>query len=179
MSIIKKHKNTCEFNPQILKDYEIFSGLNEEQIEKFCKLITPIKYNKGDAIILEGDPGDSILILLEGKVEISQALTLKTDVSQTDTREKSLISLSSDFRPFFGEMSLFSEDDKRSATVKAGSACGLGKIDKNTFFKICNDNPEIGNQVMQNIARVLSRRLKQANQNVLKLTTAFSLIIES
>ncbi|MBU0713540.1 cyclic nucleotide-binding domain-containing protein [bacterium] len=179
MSIIKKHKNTCEYNPLILKDYEIFSGLNEDQIDKFCKVITPIQFNKDDVIIQEGDPGDSILILLDGKVEISQALTLKTNVSQADTREKSLISLSSDFRPFFGEMSLFSENDKRSATVKAAAVCGVAKIGKDKFFKICNDYPEIGNQVMQNIARVMSRRLMQANQNVLKLTTAFSLIIDS
>lgn len=179
MSILKKYKNTCEYNPQILKDYEIFSGLSEEQIDKFCKVITPLQFNKGDVIVLEGDPGDSILILLDGKVEILQALTLKTDVSQADTREKSLISLSSDIKPFFGEMSLFTEDDKRSATVKAASTCGVAKIDKDKFFRICNDYPEIGNRVMQNIARVLARRLKQANQNVLKLTTAFSLIIES
>ena len=179
MSIMKKNKKTCEYNPLILKDYEIFAGLDEQQIERFCKVITPIQFNEGDVIIQEGDPGDSILILLDGKVEISQALTLKTDASQSDTREKSLISLSSDYKPFFGEMSLFSDDDKRSATVKAASTCGIAKIDKNVFFIICNDYPEIGNKVMQNIARVLSRRLKQANQNVLKLTTAFSLIIDS
>lgn len=179
MKLKKTHKNSCEYNPQILKDYEIFAGLTEDQIDRFCQVITPLRYNKGDVIIQEGDSGDSILILLEGKVEISQALTLKTDLSQTDTREKSLITLASDFRPFFGEMSLFSDDDKRSATVKAASSCGIAKIDKDKFFKICNDHPEIGNRVMQNIARVLSNRLKQANQNVLKLTTAFSLIIES
>jgi len=179
MSIMKKNKNTGKYNPQILKGYEIFAGLDEKQIERFCKVITPIQFNSGDVIIQEGDTGDSILILLDGKVEISQALTLKTDVSQADTREKSLISLSSDHRPFFGEMSLFSDDDKRSATVKAVSTCSVAKIEKNSFFSICNDYPEIGNLVMQNIARVLSHRLKQANQNVLKLTTAFSLIIES
>ncbi|HDP67332.1 MAG TPA: cyclic nucleotide-binding domain-containing protein [Candidatus Marinimicrobia bacterium] len=179
MSIIKKHKNSCEYNPQILKHYEIFADLTEEQIDKFYKVIIPIQFNKGDVIIQEGEPGNSILILLDGKVEISQALTLKTDASQADTREKSLISLSSDLRPFFGEMSLFSDDDKRSATVKAITTCSIARIDKNNFFRICNDYPEIGNKVMQNIARVLSNRLKQANQNVLKLTTAFSLIIES
>ena len=176
---MKKKKVSCEFNPQILEDYEIFSGLDESQIDEFCKVIVPIEFNKGDTIILEGDKGNSILILLDGKVEISQALTLKTDVSQSDTREKSLITLSSDIRPFFGEMSLFSDDDKRSATVKAVSICKIGRVDRNDFFNICNKNPEIGHHVMQNIARVLSRRLKQANQNVLKLTTAFSLIIES
>lgn len=172
-------KRSCEYNPPILKEYEIFAGLSEEQIDKFCRVIQPIQFNKGDVIILEGDQGNSILLLLEGKVEISQALTLKTDVHQTDSREKSLITLSSDIHPFFGEMSLFSEDDKRSATVKATTTCGIARIDKNEFFRICDSYPEIGSKVMQNIARVLSRRLKQSNQNVLKLTTAFSLMIES
>jgi len=174
-----RRKSTCTYNPRILENYEIFSGLTEEQIEQFCKVIIPIHFNKGDPIILEGDKGNSILILLEGEVEISQALTLKTDVSGTDTREKSLIALSSSVRPFFGEMSLFSDDDLRSATVKAATPCGIARVSKDDFFHICNKYPEIGNKVMQNIARVLSRRLKQANQNVLKLTTAFSLIIES
>ncbi len=176
---MKKKNEICEYNPQILKDYEIFSGLSEDQIDKFCKVIVPVEFNKGDTILQEGDKGNSILILLDGRVEISQALTLKTNASPSDTREKSLILLSSDIRPFFGEMSLFSDDDKRSATVKAVSICKIARVDKNDFFSICDKYPVIGHHVMQNIARVLSRRLKQANLNVLKLTTAFSLILES
>jgi hypothetical protein len=53
-----------------------------------------------------------------------------------------------------------------------------GRISKMDFFQICNSNPSIGNLVMQNIARVLTGRLKQSNQNVLKLTTAFSLLMQ-
>ncbi|MCD6440283.1 MAG: cyclic nucleotide-binding domain-containing protein [Candidatus Marinimicrobia bacterium] len=174
-----KRKNTYNYDKRMLGEYEIFSGLTEDQIDKFCKVIMPIRFMKGDTIIREGEKGDSILLLLDGKVEITQALTLKTDTTQSDTREKSLLSLSSEAHPFFGEMSLFSEDDLRTATVKAGTVCSVARIERDEFFHICNTYPEIGNKVMRNIAQVLSRRLKQANQNVLKLTTAFSLIIES
>jgi CRP/FNR family cyclic AMP-dependent transcriptional regulator len=175
---MKKNKNFT-FNPKILKEYEIFTGLTEDQINQFCQVIKAIHFNQGDTIIQEGDVGNSILLLLDGKVEISQALTLRTSSAQSDTREKSLIKLTSEYHPFFGEMSLFSDDDLRTATVKASSACEIARIDKKDFFNICNNHPEIGGHVMHNIARVLSRRLKQANQNILKLTTAFSLIIES
>jgi len=174
-----KRKNTYNYDKRMLGEYEIFSGLTEDQIDKFCKVIMPIRFMKSDTIIREGEKGDSILLLLDGKVEITQALTLKTDTTQSDTREKSLLSLSSEAHPFFGEMSLFSEDDLRTATVKAGTVCSVARIERDEFFHICNTYPEIGNKVMRNIAQVLSRRLKQANQNVLKLTTAFSLIIES
>lgn len=169
----------ADFSPEILTKYEIFAGLTHEQIEVFCGCIQLERYAEGETIIQEGAIGDSILILLEGEVEISQALTLRTTTTGMDTREKSIIKLSAGQHPFFGEMSLFSDDDRRTATVKAIGSCGIARIAKVDFFQICNNNPVIGNRVMQNIARVLSQRLKQANQNVLKLTTAFSLLIES
>jgi CRP-like cAMP-binding protein len=161
-----------------LSKYEIFDGLSEEYIGHFCGVMDVIEFEAGETIIQEGAVGNSILLLLEGNVEISQALTLKTNVTGLDTREKSLIKLNSAAHPFFGEMSLFGEDDKRTATVKAIDKCLVGRVSKMDFFQICNSNPNIGNLVMQNIARVLTGRLKQANQNVLKLTTAFSLLIE-
>ncbi len=172
-------ESNCTLSPKILQEFEIFSTLSLEEIEQFCRIITPLQFNKGELIIVEGEIGDSILILLDGEVEITQALTLKTDQVQTDLREKSLIHLSSQKRPFFGEMGLFSDDYKRSANVKAVSVCEIGKVAKHDFFRICDSYPQIGNKVMQNVAKVLTRRLKQTNQNVLKLTTAFSLILES
>ncbi|MFA4838628.1 MAG: cyclic nucleotide-binding domain-containing protein [Candidatus Neomarinimicrobiota bacterium] len=172
-------KNCNQIDAKALLHYEIFGGLTEAQVQHFCTVIKMIEFKSGDVILQEGTPGHSILLLLDGKVEISQALTLKTSAIQLDTREKSILALSSEQHPFFGEMSLFSEDDRRTATVKALSVCILGRIASEDFFAICHAQPEIGFQVMQNIARVLSRRLKQANQNVLKLTTAFSLMIES
>jgi len=174
---VRRRKEKSKYKPEDLKEYEIFTGLNEEQIQWFCQVIKAINFNKGDTIIREGDKGNSILLLLHGNAEISVALTLRTH-PQRDTREKNLICLSHDNHPFFGEMSLFLPDDRRTATVKAATNCVIGRIAKTDFFRICNDYPEVGNKVMQNIAKVLSRRLTQANQNVLKLTTAFSLIIE-
>ncbi len=166
-------------NSKMLIEFEIFRDLTEDQIENFCQVAQPIFFQSGDVIIQEGAPGKSILLLIDGKVEISQALTLKTSQVQTDTREKAIIQLSSEYHPFFGEMSLFSDDDKRTATVKAVTKCCLGRIGRKEFFEICNSYPEIGFHVMKNISRVICNRLKKANQNVLKLTTAFSLMLES
>ena len=66
--------------------------------------------------------GDSLYLLLEGEVEINQALTLQLTKHDYDTREKAIINLSSDIHPVFGEMSLLGSDDKRTATVKSDSA---------------------------------------------------------
>jgi hypothetical protein len=62
--------------------------------------------------------------------------------------------------------------------VKALSACKLAKIMKEELFELCDAHPETGDKVMQNLCRILCGNLVKANQNVLKLTTAFSLILE-
>ena len=45
-------------------------------------------------------------------------------------------------------------------------------------YSFKNDNNEIGYKVMMNLAKILSRKVLETNQNVLKLTTAFSLVLE-
>jgi len=49
---------------------------------------------------------------------------------------------------------------------------------KEELFEVCDAHPNTGHKVMQNLCRVLCGNLVKANQNVLKLTTAFSLILE-
>lgn len=160
------------------KDYSIFTGLDDAEIKLFTDKATPVDIKKGNNFIVEGDVGDSIFLLLKGEVEVNQALTLSMNKGGTDNREKAITKLSSDFKLFFGEMSLFNDGDRRTASVKALTDCNLAKIKKEILFEICDAHPETGYKVMQNFCRTLCGNLVKANQNVLKLTTAFSLILE-
>ena len=161
-----------------LKDFSIFKGLDESEIKLFEDKISSVDVSEGNCFIIEGDVGDSIFLLLEGEVEINQALTLFMNKSDADNREKTIIKLSSESKPLFGEMSLFNESDQRTASVKALSDCKLAKIMKEELFEICDTHPNTGYKVMQNLCKNLCGNLVKANQNVLKLTTAFSLILE-
>lgn len=111
-------------------------------------------------------------------MEINQALTLQLSRGDYDTREKAIINLTSDMFPVFGEMSLLGDDDKRTATVKAITECKMGVIMKDDFFALCDSDSDLGFRVMRNVASIVTDNLIKANQNVLKLTTAFSLILE-
>ena len=161
-----------------LKNYKIFENLNDDQIDKFHPVISKEKIESGNKFIVEGDEGNSIYLLLKGEAEINQALTLSVNKGESDKREKSIMKLTDKDFPQFGEMSIFSEGDVRTANVRAQTDCTLAKIDKEDLFKICNDNPEIGFLVMRNLGRIITQNLIKANQNVLKLTTAFSLILD-
>jgi CRP-like cAMP-binding protein len=161
-----------------LKHYKIFEGLDDNQLNKFHSVMVKEKVDSGKRFIVEGDEGNSIYLLLDGNVEINQALTLSVNKGDSDNREKSIMKLSHKDYPQFGEMSIFSEGDVRTANVRAETNCVLAKMDKNELFKICDDNPELGFIVMRNLGRIITANLIKANQNVLKLTTAFSLILD-
>ncbi len=161
-----------------LGNYRVFSNLSEDHLVMFRKVAEIKEFKANSMIFDEGDVGDSLYLLLDGDVEINQALTLQLGKGDYDTREKSIIRLTSDFNSCFGEMSLLGSDDKRTAGVRAISDCKMAVIMKEDLFTICEANPELGYIVMLNVAAIVTDNLIKANQNVLKLTTAFSLILE-
>ena len=119
------------------------------------------------------------MFLFEGDITVSQALTLMTNKhNNNDNREKELIRLSStDGDISVGEISLFNVNKKRSATIKAMTQCNIGRLSFNDLFQICNNNSDIGYKVMKNIGTIITKHLIDSNNKVLKLTTAFSLLI--
>jgi len=164
-----------------LKNYPIFKNLDNKEIDEFNSKIKLKKINKNEIIIKEGEEGNSILFLIEGEINISQALTLMTNKdNKSDDREKEIIQLSSNSKSIsLGEISLFSMDKKRSATVKAIKDCHIGILEFDALFEICNNNHTIGFKIMQNISKIITEHLLKSNHKVLKLTTAFSLLIDS
>ncbi|MBV66811.1 MAG: hypothetical protein CMG26_00475 [Candidatus Marinimicrobia bacterium] len=164
----------------LFKNYLIFDGLSEQEIEKFIKLMTFKKVKKNEVIIKEGDNGDTIILLLNGEVSMTQALTLKNSKAISDNREKTSIRIDSKkSHHFFGEISLFNEVDKRTATITATSDCEIAILDDNEIIKLCNENHTLGYKIMKNLAEKLASSLERTNSQVLKLTTVFSLILDN
>ena len=167
-------------NIKQLKSFSVFQNITDEEAKYFFDITEEVRISEGKIFIKEGEVGDSIYMLVDGKVEVSQALTLNLDRQGKDHREKALTKFSSDQfpSPLFGEMSLFNENDLRTANVKAQTDCHLLKIMKDDFLRICDAHPDTGYKIMLALCRVLCIRLVNANNNVLKLTTAFSLVLE-
>ena len=168
-----------KIEPQDIANFQLLAGLSSEQCIPFSERIKEMHFPTGQVVFQEGDPGDKIYFLLSGQVEISQALTLPMAKSASyDSRAKSITRLSSEDFPVFGEIALFSGEDVRTATVTAVAECHMGLLSSADFSSILESEHEIGFKVMSNLVRILSVRLSTANLNVLKLTTALSLILE-
>ncbi|MBL7052199.1 MAG: cyclic nucleotide-binding domain-containing protein [Candidatus Marinimicrobia bacterium] len=165
-------------NIKLLRNFSIFENMNDEQIALFADKMQLQELENGMEIFHEGELGKSIVLLLNGEVIISQSLTLKITKGQIEKKDKSITRLNSDDFPIFGEMTVLGGFDQRSATVTSKTACTLGILGNEMVLRICEKHSGVGYLLMRNIGKILSLRLRQANLDVKKLTTAFSLILE-
>ena len=166
-----------KFSIEKLRKIPLFKDIPKEKFDKIEKIIEIAEYPAGDVVIQEGDRGNELYILLDGEVEVSKSLVLKFEGLRTQ-REKSLVRLSSENYPLFGELCIFEKDGLRTATVTAVTRSKFIVIKREKFFKLAEKDKEIGYILVKNIAQILAQRLKKANTDILKLTTALSLIIE-
>ena len=119
------------------KKFKIFNNLGIDEIKVFLKKIDNKSFKKNEVIMHEGDTGETLLFLLDGEVNITKALTLSTNKNNDDNdlREKEFIRVNSDHNVIIGELSLFTEDSKRSATVKALTDCKIAYLNKKDFLR--------------------------------------------
>ena len=164
-----------------LNTFPFFSNLSDNEIKLFTSNMMILNFKKNENILTEGVDGHSLLFVLEGEITISKALTLITNkTDENDNREKTLTKLNSkDAKIMLGEIALFSPDKKRNATVIAIEDCKVAKLDFNKIFEICDKDTTLGYKIMKNLSEITTKNLIDANHKVLKLTTAFSLLIDN
>ncbi|MBC8374473.1 MAG: cyclic nucleotide-binding domain-containing protein [FCB group bacterium] len=162
---------------QHLKNCPLFKGMTEEEIAVYRPATKQVSYKAGEAIMTEGKAGDTLVILIKGEVTISKKLTLLGD-EEANAKDKTFITLSDEYKPFFGEMAMLMEHSIRTASVIASTECEIVIMEKNAFQEASIKHPAVGLKVMENIAQKLATNLERESKNVLKLTTAFSLILE-
>jgi CRP-like cAMP-binding protein len=162
---------------KLLHEVKIFSTLKEEELFLLSNILNILKLKTDEALFKENDVGDCLYILISGRISITKSLTLKTSKSDFENLEKTFVKLSSDFKPFFGEIAMLDEKAHRTATITAIENCEILELKKSNFDELCINNPNIGYKVLLEISKVISKNLKKANDDVLKLTTALSIAL--
>ncbi len=159
-----------------LAKISLFAAMDEAQIDKVVRIMRVRHYKSGDLIIREGEIGGELFILIKGSIEISKRLTLRGTQGE-DLRNKSLVRLNDRDNVFFGEMSIFG-DEQRSATVRALDATTLGVLTTGQVRRLAETEPLIGYRMFYNIGKTVADNLRRANRDILKLSTAFCLALE-
>jgi CRP/FNR family cyclic AMP-dependent transcriptional regulator len=167
---------SVDINRHHLSKVGLFQGMSNRQIDMLAGKMRGQNYGKDEIIIREGEVGGELFILLKGTIEISKQLTL-AGVGGGDQRDKNVFRICDDSNEFFGEMSMFGSEE-RSATVRAITDTKLGMLTQDQVQVLAKEDPSLGYLLYYNIGHKIAENMRRANQDILKLTTAFVLALE-
>jgi len=105
-------------------------------------------YQDGEIIIRQGEVGDSMYVIQDGKVEI--LIEKDGNEVQLAIREDG---------DFIGEMAIF-ERDVRSATVRALGPVRILTIDKRNFLRRISQDPSLAFRIVE----TMSRRIRELSE---------------
>jgi CRP/FNR family cyclic AMP-dependent transcriptional regulator len=159
---------------ELLRKIPLFSELSDDQLRKVQDLCERRRYEAGVKVISEGEEGDEMFIVVEGKVEVSKAITFQAPGQDHVKFEKQLVVLREG--NYFGEVALLASDT-RSATVTALSDLDVWVLQGAPIQKLMAQDFELGYRLLSVMSRELCVRLGRANEDIRKLMTAFAIAI--
>ena len=140
-----------EQNIAFLRRVPLFSGLTEQLIERLAAGSVRRNFPRGRVIVTEGEPSQSLYILLSGRAK----------VQRSDTEGKEVILAVIGPGECFGEMSLI-DDSPRSASVITIDTSDFMAINKESFKSMMLSSPEMSLRIMAGLVR----RLREADKKI-------------
>jgi CRP-like cAMP-binding protein len=138
----------------------LFNFLEKEEVEKTLPYFEVVKYEKGKIIFNEGDEGDSIGIILSGKLEVKK---------RTEFKGRQVIIASLKKGSFVGEMALANENEPRSATVAASENSELIILSRDSLDSLIDQFPATGAKILKGLNQVLAIRLRKAVERLARI----------
>jgi CRP-like cAMP-binding protein len=133
---------------EVLRRAGIFQGVDPESVDALADEFQVVDAARGTVLFREGEPGDSLFIVLSGKVKLGRR--------SSDGRENLVAIMGPSDQ--FGELSLF-DPGPRTATATVVTDARVAKLPKAALQKWVQDRPQIAMQLL----RVVARRLRRTN----------------
>lgn len=135
----------------LLDELDLFQDFAYPDLERVARYLSLEEVPAGNVIFREGDPGNYMLILVNGSMSVFKGGEHGRQLLSHETRGRIL-----------GEMAML-DLEKRSATCVAESNCELLVMTSENLKKFAAENPATAYQFMFCLARLLSRRLRRVS----------------
>ncbi|HWB66169.1 MAG TPA: Crp/Fnr family transcriptional regulator [Mycobacteriales bacterium] len=133
----------------VLGQAALFAALDAESAATLESILSIRRVPRGHVVFREGEPGDRLFIVLDGKVKIAR--------TSPDGRENLIAVLGA--TEMFGELSLF-DPGPRTATVVAVTDTTLAGLDHDDLRPLLDERPGLGVALL----KALAQRLRRTNE---------------
>ncbi len=131
----------------VLANMPLFARLTERELLRVMQAVQVREFKDGEVVIREGDKGDELFIVLDGKVRVSRGEQTLTQLGQGE---------------HVGEQALI-RSVPRSATVTAIGDTELIAIRRADFFEILRKEHEVAVKMLWQFLGVLADRLDRTS----------------
>lgn len=139
----------------------LFAGIAKLEIEYLSSIFTRTQIAAGKTVFIENMPGESLYIISQGTVQISQMLA--------EIDEQTLVSLG--VGDIFGEMAVI-DGENRSATARIIKDAVLFSLNRKSFNILVNEKPRLGLKLTLNIVRTFSSKIRSVKKDYRAMLTA-------
>jgi HEAT repeat protein len=141
----------------ILKQVEVFQQTPDDVLADIAALLEEVEVAAGELIFHKGDPGDSLYIVIAGKLRVDDGDRLLNYLGASDV---------------FGEMALL-DAEPRVATVTAVEPAHMLRLNQSPFYELIADRPEVA----IGLIRVLTARLRARVRDVTELNARMTALL--
>lgn len=128
----------------------LFNGIPAEELTRIAQTLHRRRYRRDEVIFHEGDPGDSLHVVVEGRVKITR--------ESTEGEEAIVVVLQAG--DSFGELVLL-DGAPRSATATAMEPTETMTMSRTTFVELVESGSPFRTQLLGGIARRIRRLTDQ------------------
>ena len=132
----------------------LFATIDQETAESLIAQMTPARLERGDVLFHEGDQGDRLYVIGEGKIKLGR--------TSSDGRENLLAILGPG--EMFGELSLF-DPGPRTATATAVAETQVVSMSHDQLKQFLTQRPGVATTLLA----ALARRLRRTNESLADL----------
>ena len=125
----------------LLAAVPLFSDLSSRHLKRMADLAEEVRFNAGDLIVQEGQPGGTFFVILEGEAKVTRKGRKLNELYPGD---------------FFGEVSLL-DGGPRTATVTAETPIVAIRLFRKEFAKLISADPEIALKIVAELASRIRR----------------------
>lgn len=140
-----------------LRSISIFGGVTDPALGFLDGHLEPVEVAAGGTFFVQGDLGDSLFVLEEGRAEV---------VKSRDGRSLVLATLGPS--DCFGEIALIGICP-RTATVRAVTDCRAMRLASRVLLQLYRDHPKAFTLVQMNLGREIARRLAALDDVVFEI----------
>jgi len=135
-------------SPSLLERHPLLVNLEPAQLARIAKAGEIESYNAGERIVADGTLGDALFLILSGQTAVHRGSQTFATLAAGE---------------LFGEMSLV-EPVARSASVTAMSPTFVFRLPHDALRTLISEDAQVASVLLVQIVRVLSERLRRANQ---------------